>query len=352
MESTLKIYSDYYNGLRILSYNAIFHEVCSNRNYGKTWTFKKRAFKRGINHHKKTIWVRTFKKEVKECINSMYTSRDLQKFCGIEEYNKETDTGNFKQIGNTFYCRRGKKWMWFLKVYGVNDRNALRSVDDVDVDTIVYDECSHTPAQEKRYRGNRVSDFIDLFISAKREHQIKCIFLCNKENVINKFHSYFNIKVPPATWEGIKTYRGGSYVYEQINNLPKQQNEYDSKLKKLLQDTAYGAYLYDSKYKGTTGLKFKRCPSEAELYIQLCLNGASVSVKCFNGIFYVTNKIDVTRAVYSTNLTHKFKREFLLVKKQKQFFNALIMAFADNRVIYSNETAYAVMESFKQWLNL
>ena len=62
----------YLDGLKILSYNAIINEIDSNRNYGKTWCFLKRAFKRGLKKGKKTLYIRTFKKEIKESIAQLY----------------------------------------------------------------------------------------------------------------------------------------------------------------------------------------------------------------------------------------------------------------------------------------
>ena len=54
------------DGLLVLSYGAIISAVLSNRNYGKTWAMQRRAFRRALKHGKKTLWLRMFKKEVKD----------------------------------------------------------------------------------------------------------------------------------------------------------------------------------------------------------------------------------------------------------------------------------------------
>ena len=137
----MKHYSDG-EGLRLLSYNAIFNFVQSNRNYGKTWTFKRRAFRRAMKHGKKTIWLRMFKEETKEAVATFFSSADLRTYCGVELFNPETGKGNVKQEGKTFYYRRNEKapWEWFLKVFTLSNPDAVRSADDVKVDTIVFDE--------------------------------------------------------------------------------------------------------------------------------------------------------------------------------------------------------------------
>ena len=118
---------DYYSALSILSYNGILHFINSNRTLGKTWAFKIRAFKRGLKYGKKTIWVRRFKEEAKECAESFYTSKNLQKACGIIPFDSETNIGNFKQVGKTMFVKRRNKWVWFCKVVYLSKSNAMRT---------------------------------------------------------------------------------------------------------------------------------------------------------------------------------------------------------------------------------
>ena len=342
----------HYNGLRVLSYNGIYTMIISNRNYGKTWNFKKRAFKRGLKYGKKTLWLRTFKKEVKEAKSSFYTSADLQKFCGIIPYNPETKTGNFKQVGNTFYVKRGKQWVWFLKICALSDANGVRSADDVDTDTIVYDEFTTTARRFKRYNGNLVDDFIDIFFSMKREHEVRCFMLGNKENVLNPFLTYFNVKPLPSTFEGIRQYRQGSLIIEQINNKPAEQTNYDRKLKALLQGTPYGNYIYEDAYKGEKHFKKCRPPADAIEYIQLCIDGFEIKIWTSNGLYYVTSKIDKNRRVFTLEVLHKYNSEFLLIKRQKSNFIAFVNAIADGRVAYENQIVYEAIQPIYKWLSI
>ena len=343
------------DGLKVLSYNGIFTTILSNRNYGKTWTFKKRAFRRAIKKGKKTIWLRLFKKEKQEASSTFYSSVDLQKYCGISIYDKDTNpNGNLKQVGNTFYCRKSPKarWFWFLKVFCLSEVDALRSADDVNVDTIVFDEFTKPVSKYKRYRGNIATDFIDIWVSAKREHKVQCILIGNKESYNNPIFSYFGIKPLPTTYEGIKAFRKGSFVIQQINNVDTPKDEYQEKEKVLLEGTAYGNYIYKSKYKNEIGFRPRKTPSNASLYCQLCFNNNPVKISIYNGFFYVNNKIEITKPVYCDALINKFVNELLLVRRQKRFFIAFINALADNRVYYDSPTTYEAIQPFLQWLTL
>ena len=343
----------HYNGLNIISHNAIYNFIISNRNYGKTWTFKRRAWRRAIKRGRKTIWLRLFKNEKKEAINTFYNSPDLQAFCGINPYDPDTKKGNFKQIGNTCYYRdkRGK-WHWFLKIYMLSEANAIRSSDDVNIDTIVFDEFTTTPARLKRYRGNVVDDFNDIFYSIKREHKVWCFFLGNKENVLNPFLAYFGIKPLPHTWQGIRTYRNGAIAIEQRNNEQAEEDAYDKQLKSLFTGTKYGDYLYKNEYKGQNALRTRKMPAEADTYIQIALNGFALKIGVFNGFFYVNDKPDITKRIYTIEQMNKYKQERLLVKRQRQLFTAFINAISDHRVYYSNISVYSAIQPFYAWLGL
>ena len=341
------------DGLLALSYGGILTAVLSNRNYGKTWTFKRRAFRRAMKHGKKTIWLRMFKKEVKEAVALFYSSKDLRDYCGISVYDKEANpNGNFRQNGNTFYYRTSPKsrWRWFLKVYALSDADAVRSADDVDTDTIVFDEFTKTPDKYKKYRGNMVNDFVDILFSSKREHAIRCILLGNKESVSNPFFTYFGIKPLPSSFEGIRSYRKGSFIVQQINNMPTEATDYDTKMNALLNGTSYGNYIYKSDFKNNSRFKAKKTPADASIYTQLWINGKGLKVSTFNGNFYINDRIDINKPIYCDTLPHRFKLEFLYIKRYRKFFIGLVNALADNRVYYDSPATYEQAQAFFQWL--
>ena len=349
----MKHYSDG-EGLRVLSYNAIFNFIQTNRNYGKTWTFKKRAFRRAMKRGKKTIWLRMFKEETKEAIATFYQSSDLRKYCGVELYDAEKNTGNVKQEGRTFYYRKNNKspWKWFIKVFTLSNPDAVRSADDVDVDTIVFDEYTKTPEKYARFRGSIANNFIDILFSSKREHEIRGIFLGNKEGYSNPFFLYFGITPPPANWEGVRTYREGSIAVQQINNEASVEGDYNAKMAAALKGTAYGNYIYKSQYKAASGLKPRKTPPTATLYVQLSIKRSPIKISFLDGFYYVNRRIDETKAVYCDALPHCYRKERLLVRRQKPFFYAFIDALARNAVYYDDELTHEALQPFLQWLNV
>lgn len=349
----MKHYSDG-EGLKLLSYNAIFNFVNTNRNYGKTWTFKRRAFRRAMKHGKKTIWLRMFKEETKEAVSTFFQSKDLREYCGIELFDPETGKGNVKQEGKTFYYREHEKapWKWFIKVFTLSNPDAVRSADDVQVDTIVFDEYTKTPEKYKRFRGSIANNFIDILFSSKREHEIRCVFLGNKEGFSNPFFLYFGITPPLTTWEGIRTYRRGSIALQQINNKPSEEGSYNEKMKAALEGTSYGNYIYKSEYKTASGLRPRKTPANASLYVQLIMNKQGLKISFLDGFFYVNRRIDETRTIYCDDLPHRYNKERLLVKRQRPFFFGFVDALSRNAVYYDSELTREALQPFLTWLGV
>lgn len=329
---------DYYSALPILSYNGILHFINSNRTLGKTWAFKIRAFKRGLKYGKKTIWIRRFKEEAKECAESFYSSKNLQKACGLIPYDNETNKGNFKQIGKTMFVKRRNKWVWFCKVVYLSKSNAMRSADDVDVDTIVFDEYTTTPERYKRYRGNEVTDFIDLFFSAKREHVVKIFMLGNNEHIINPYFDYFKIPALSPEFEGIRTFKCGSIVVQKINNKQRKNGDYGDKVKFMLDGTPYGDYIYNSEYKINSNVKIAKLPPTSTFYAQIVIDSTPIIIRFSNGYFYITNdKIEFSQCVFVLTPLNKYPNEVLLNRQTIQWLDGLKRAITYNLVRYSSK---------------
>ena len=344
--------SKHYNGFNITTRNSILNFIISNRNFGKTWTFKKRAFKRAFKKGKKTIWIRRFKKEAKEATAKFFTSSDLQKFCGIEMYNPNTKKGNCKKEGNVFYVKRGGRWTWFLQVIALSDVGSMRGVDDIDIDTIVFDEYRTTADKYSRYHGNEINDFLDIFFSVKREHSVKCFLLGNKEYILDPYFSYFKIPAFPDSYEGVRSFKKGSISVEIVNNTHNTESEeYGQQLFNMLDGTSYGNFIFKSETKGKRGVKIADRPKDALLYVQLCINSQYIRIFGKAGAYYVCEKVDESIEIYS-NIPINKPRHFTLTNRLRRYFTAFKNAYEDNTIYYSSHKTAEIIRPFLAWLNL
>lgn len=351
---------NWFCALPIITYNAIFNFIMGGRNIGKTWAFKRRTFRRALKKGKKTIWVRRTKQEAHECALSFYESKDLQEFCGIDLYDKNSNpNGNVKANGRRIYIKRGGRWVWFVRVIALSEWKVMRSADDINCDTIIFDEFTTTPEKYALYRGNEAQDFIDLFISIMRKHEVKCFLLGNKESVSNPIMKYFKIPVIPLKWQGIKLFKHNTIAVQQINDGVKTGTVYEERVKLALQGTQYGDYLEKAQYKNQPQIIIKPPPANTTGYIQLYWRGNHIKIwqdtaaRSNELKLYVGSKNDLTSTIFTDTWQRLFKKQVQLQKKRhKDLFRLLEQCVSDNRIAYNNYNDYENIIPFFKWLGI
>lgn len=360
MATKLKKLVNWFSALPLITYNAIFNFILGGRNIGKTWGFKRRTFKRALKKGKKTIWVRRTKQEANECAISFYESKDLQEYCGIKLYDKVSNpNGNVKINGRRIFIKRDNRWIWFIRIIALSEWKVLRSADDVDCDTIIFDEFTTTPEKYALYRGNEAQDFIDLFISIMRKHEVKCFLLGNKESVSNPIMKYFKIPVIPLKWQGIKLFKNNTIAVQQINDEVKTGSAYEERVKLLLDGTQYGEYLTKAQYKNQPKIVLKKPPANAIGYAQLYWRGCHLKIwqdpnaKTSEIKIYVSNNNDVRDTILTDSWQRQFKKQIQLQKKRhREVFRLLEQCVSDNRVAYNTYNDYENIVPFYRWLGI
>ena len=345
---------DYINLCIIASFNAVFNYIITNRTYGKTWAMLIRSWRRAYKRGKKAIIVRLLAKEVKEFKNQLYKSKDLVKACkGLIPYDPETKKGNFRVNGKTCYIKRGGRWVWFLKVFACSDANAARAADDVDCDTIYFDEFMQTPENLARYRGDVVREFSDIFFSAKREHRVTAFLFGNREKVSNPFFEYFGIPPMPVGFEGLRRYRKKSHLVLYVNNEQKEKNAYDKAVRAAFENTAYGDFIYKNKAKTGDAFKRSKTPLKAALLLALEWKSIPILISAHGGNLYVKRgSVSSAPAVYCDTPRGRYKNEYKIVRSMKPLFRPIVNAAALNRIYFENEAAQEACMPFLQWIGI
>lgn len=62
----------YYDGTKLLSYNALFSFIIGGRSIGKSYWFKRKAVKDFLKHGFQFIYVRRYKEELQKTIHSFF----------------------------------------------------------------------------------------------------------------------------------------------------------------------------------------------------------------------------------------------------------------------------------------
>lgn len=340
---------NYFNAAKICSFNAPFNFINGARNRGKTWAFKIRAVRRFWRTGEKTVWVRRFDDEAKSTAANFFPKK-IRKKIGLTEE-------NFKWDGRKGYLknRRGK-WIAFIEVMSLAAYRSKRSCDDEKITTIVFDEYTTTPEKYALYRGNEVDDFIDLFITLKREHKLFCYFLGNAEAIINPYFGYFGIKYPTAVKEGYFRFKGGSVIVclcmntlDELEELEKAQT-YEGRVYAALKGTKYFNYLYHGATKGLDVKPVKR-PLNARKVYQFDFE-TKVSVYIFKNVLYCQSGIDATKLVFTKSPSAQYKKQRVLRSTDKPNFIGFIELFKAGKLKFCDENAVAGITQVLRLFNL
>lgn len=343
----------WFNLLPILSYSkGIFYFINTVRDIGKTWALKRYIWRRAVKHGKKAIYVRRFRKEVQAASQTFYSTSDIQKFCGgMEFYDPITKKGNIRQKGRTFYIKRNGKWDWFLKIIAISENQSLRSADDIDCDRIFFDEYTTTQSRAKWYHGNEAEDIIDLIVSMAREHDLKAIFCGNKECIDNPYFNYLNIPLLPSEYEGIRSFKHGTVIVQQINIRKPPKTDFHKRLGHALEGTQYGRYLEDAAYKSEPAALYAKTPPNANGYAQIAYKAAPLRITTNGQLFYVNTKPDYTAGLLvDTPRIAPYKCIVLNKKMDRNSFRALELAYRDGRIRYSCPVAYENLQPFLKYI--
>lgn len=346
-----KVSKKHYDALPILSYNAIFNFINGARNIGKSWIFKYRAIFRAKKKGKATYWLRRFDEEVKQTVDKFLVS----KFCkmyGLSVYHKKDNpNGNIKREGRKIYVKDyAGKWQIAVQFIALCEYQNYRSADSDEFDTIVFDEYTTTAERYKFYRGDEARDFMDLYISLKREGNMRVFFLGNKETINNPYFKFFGIAPLPLSWQGIRLYKNGAIAVQQVNDALNAEIAYNDKLLSALNGTSYLAYLVDGQAKNEKRVQYCSLPADAKLYGQFDKQGYVVAVYRSGSIYIFDSKLNLSFDVYAATNEQRYPKQKTLTNALKPELYAIRNAVIDNRIAYTSSEARENADILLKWL--
>lgn len=277
----------------------------------------------------------------------------MREFCtGLLPYDKKTKKGNFKKVGKTCYIKRNQGWKWFLKIVSLTEFKDMRGADDVDCDTIIFDEYTTTPRKYRQYHGNIAEDFFDLVVTIARQHAIRAIFCGNKESIYNPFYAYLKLPPMPEGFEGIRYFKERSIVRQQFNTPCGNITQFKKQLSKALKNTPYGEYLFEARTRTQTGIKYYQAPKQAVYYEQFYVQDTPLKVVYYDRYFYIGCKADTTQYIYTDRLYPNLPRAKVYTPDIRLKYNALIQGFINNRIRYENGRAQEAAAVLSKMLKL
>ena len=353
----------FYDNRPLQSHNALLNMTDGARNIGKTFSHKIRAVIRMYKHGKKYEWLRYFRNDVKTTMKKKFITKKIISICNAE-LNKNRDpnkkpikltVNNFRQEGNFVYFRKTikDKWDWFISVNALSDEQAIKSSEDPDTDSLLFEEYRITPEKLARYHGDPVTDFLSIWVTIKRAKKTLAFLIGNKESISDPIKSYFGIKPLDKDFQGIKLYKEGTIAVEQINDVPDEVNtDFDKRFQTLLKGTSYGNFLYGGDVRTIDRTRLKKKPKDAVIY---CCFDVGIPVTAYidkDSFIYFAQGIDKTRMIACDVQNNKYNSVFVISGEDKTRFSTLARAYKCNMIYFTDGIAYEQGQRVLRRLNI
>lgn len=283
----------------ILSYNPVFAFLDTPRNRGKSWGIQYRALKHAIRTGRTTILVRRNKKSVKRLFSKIYNEKFCRHF-GVDRtrISRKNDT--------IFYQINDRLTIPILEVCALSERYDQRSSDSGIADLFVIDEANVPPEERHFFRGDPVTNALDIWDSNRREAKMPMLIFGNRESAFNPFQAYFGIPPLPIDFDGIRRYRQKTILVAQSTKKNELISDFSSKADIALAGTAYAEFAAHGKPRSCSLLNIiGKMPREAEWYMTLHVKGRSYSFWRTEAGLWVNQTIDVSRKAFAWRQPYK-----------------------------------------------
>lgn len=322
----LAVKPQYVDFIPLYSYGCFYNIYQTKRGRGKSFGAKYWGIARFIKSGHCFYWVRRTNEELKKDKKTFFKPK-LLKMLGLSPDQVKID-------GDTAYIKLRRKWVDCCEFCSLSNVTRERSSDNDRYDLMFIDEAFVTPEKINMFRGDEVTAMNDLYISKRREHNLTVFIMGNTETINNPYYQYFGIKPPPLGWEGLKTYRGGTFLVC-VDNTP-APDPTGGKLSKLFAGTPYGEYMFGTASKIMPNVKYKKPPACARIWC--CFDfGVPITIKHHGRYMYAVHGVDKTRPVFVDRPRH-YAKSVIYTPDDKFRFSGLRVAYKNNLLFFENAT--------------
>lgn len=283
--------ADYwYNGVRLLSYRALLNFCVGGRGIGKSYYWKRFCIRQFLKSGAKFIYARRYQADLDKILPTWYND-----------------------IADEFTDHKLVVEHMTLKVDGkiagyaipVTAFNKWKSVAFPDVETLFFDEfltaendyiggVAH-PEREPELMLSMIQTVARGGGKSFRDN-FRAVLVANSISVTNPYFIYFGLtsRLKPNTKYAVND---DVWACEICKDSPVSADVAESKLGRLIQDTAYGNMaLNNDFYMDNPAFIQPKPRGQSTYYMSLVINGKTYGVHYYltHGFFYVDNRVDPT----------------------------------------------------------
>lgn len=232
------MFETYFSGKYILSKQAIFNIVFSDRSDGKTFDCKARALENYEKDKTITIYMRRYKSEITPKLYESFFDEVLK----IKQYDR-FNNWIFKGSKNGIQVKTTPKgeWDWIILLVPLTMTGKLKSqISEVHrIKEIDFDE--YMPLDGK-FIKDEITLMLEFWKSIDRDREsVQMLVLGNKISPFNPLFDYFNINLKIEK-DNIKLYKNGNLAVQIYSNKEHRDARQKGKFRNLIEDTPYEDY--------------------------------------------------------------------------------------------------------------
>lgn len=288
----------YYSLTPLLSHNCLINMVIGNRGGGKTFEFKRWAIDDFKKRGKQFIYLRRYKTELEK-------DNNIKNFFADIKFKYPND--EFEVKGGRFYIN-GQVAGYYISL---STAITKKSVSFPEVNKLCYDEFIIDKGNY-HYLANEVKQFLDFLETVFRTRDDwRAVLLANAISVINPYFLYFNISPDLSK----RFNKRGDVLVELYTNQDFINMKKNTRFGKLIENTEYGAYAIENIFTNDNYEFIEDKTDNAKYYCTLTYKNKDIGVWCDfkEGLFFITNKIDLSYPIHFTLTSSDHKPNVMLI---------------------------------------
>lgn len=330
--------SIYYDGTRILSYNAPVNIIVGERSEGKTYFFKRKGIRNFLRNGSTWVYLRRHDSIFKKTLNKRPFFGDVaQEFPDI----------SFKVEGRDMLLKRDgdDKWQVFGHFAALSQAQTYKGTTDPTCTMLVFDEFIN----EQRvppYLPNEPTVLMNYWETLdRREDRVKIVMLANAADMVNPYFLEWGIVLDKP---GIRRYRNGMLVVQWDDNPGFAAHAADSNIGRFTAGTGYDSYARGNIFIGSGDEFIEAKTKNARAVCAILFRDQSFGIwrDSKQGRYYVTKK--TARDMMTFTLTTDDHRPNLIMLEQADpFLKVLVTHYRYGSLYFDGP---ATRENFMQAL--
>lgn len=332
--------SVYFDGSKIMSYNAPVNIIVGERSEGKTYWFKRKGIKNFLRDGSTWVYLRRHDSIFKKTLNKRPFFGDVA---------EEFPNHEFKVDGRDMLIRKqsSKGWQVFGHFAALSQAQTFKGTTDPTCTMLVYDEFINEH-KVPPYLPNEPDILMNYWETLdRREDRVRIFMLANAADLVNPFFLSWGITLEKP---GITRYRNGLLVVQWDDNPGFAAHAANSNIGKFTAGSGYDDYARGNFFinSGDEFIESKSKTARALCCFRFRSQNFGIWIDSKQGRFYVSKKVTNEMPVYALT-TDDHRPNLIMLEQADPFIKSVVQHYRFGQLFFDSP---AIREQFMTALRL